>query len=434
MFPIGMKFNKRLSFVSAVFIVGMLAIWAVYSLKFNGPPIRSDGVGYYLYLPAIFIYRDISLHSMLPFFGGHIPSLTGATFYGDTSNYLIKYPMGEALLLMPFFFAACIFSSIFNITMDGFSLPFQSAAAVSGLFYMVLGLGVLWKFLQRNFNQNTILIVLSGILFGTNLFHYATYDSIFSHSYSFFLFCTFIFLATKFSRKEVLSSRSLIATGAVSGLIVLTRPTNGLWLLLGLFHGITSLQLLWERLYFWKTHLKACLLVLLPFLGLVSLQFLYWKVITGSFLVYSYPGETFNFLKPEIINVLFSVRKGLFFWSPVLLTVIPGLFYSRKKIPDLFIPLIIFFPLNLYVISSWYCWWYGGSFGNRAFVESMPAFAICLCSLYEGIKSSSGKRFLVGFICCCSILSVWMMIKYWTGAIPFDGTTVDILVRVFSWR
>jgi len=423
--------HKRLLFVSAVFIFGTMGIHIVYSHHLNGPPIRSDGVGYYLYLPAFFIYHDISLQRIaVEQFSGHIPEWTGAALYKATQNYLIKYPIGTALLIIPFFFLACLASLVSNVKIDGFSYLFQYAAAISGLFYTTAGLAILWKVLQIYFRQNTILLVLFGLLFGTNLFHYATYDSVFSHAYSFFLFCTFLYLIVEHICSES-SLRHLIATGTVAGLIIVTRPTNGLWLLLGVFYSVTSIQELHERLQYWRSHVKECLFVIIPFLGIISLQLFYWKIVTGTFVIWPYKNEHFDFLKPEILNVLFSVRKGLFFWSPILFTVFPGLFYVRKMAPEFFVPILLFLPSNIYIISSWYCWWYGGSFGHRAFVESIPIFAVCLCSFYEGIESILGKRIILFFTLFCVVLSTWLMAKYWTGVIPFDGVTFDYFVDTF---
>jgi len=422
--------SKRLLFSLVVFFAGITGISIVYSLHLNGPPIRSDGVGYYLYLPAIFIHHDISLQSIaVEHFNGHIPRWTGATIYADTQNYLIKYPIGEALLMTPFFLLAYLASLIVSAKINGFSSLFQYAAAISGLFYATAGLSILWVVLQKHFKQNTILLSLSGLLFCTNLFHYATYDSIFSHAYSFFLFCAFLYLVEHIYSKT--SLRYFLAAGAIAGLIIVTRPTNGLWLVFGVLYGVTSIQKLLERFQFWKIHAKECLLAIMPLLGIIALQIIYWKIITGKLVVYSYHNEHFNFLKPEIVNVLFSIRKGLFFWSPILLTILPGLFYLKRKAPEFFIPILLYLPLNIYIISSWHCWWYGGSFGSRAFVESLPIFAISLCSFYEGIKTIVGKRILLFIIFFCAVLSTWLMAKYWTGVIPFDGVTWNHFVTTF---
>ena len=422
--------RRRLLFSIVVFLTGIAAIFIIACLQFYKEPIRSDGLGYYFYLPAFFIHNDIGLQTLAAErFGGYIPPVAGATTYAATGQYLIKYPMGVALLMTPFFLIACLIALVTGAAIDGFSFPFQYAAAVSGLFYAAAGLSILWSVLQKHFKQNTIILVLSGLLFSTNLFHYATYDSLFSHAYSFFLFSAFLYFVERVYSQY--SARNLMATGAVAGLILVTRPTNGLWLIMGLLYGVTSFQALRDRCSAWKHQIKDGLLALLPMLGIISLQVLYWKTITGKLVVYSYPDEGFNFLKPEILNVLFSVRKGLFFWSPLLLTIIPGMFYIRKRAPEYFVPALVFLALNTYVISSWWYWSYGASFGSRAFLESLPIFAIALCALYEGIKTVNGKRAMRATIFCCALLSTWLMAKYWTHVIPYDNTTWSHFVDTF---
>ena len=425
-------------FLWAVAILGIIGIAEVYSLRLNYPPIRSDGLGYYLYLPATFIYHDIGLQSIADFFrSGILPDLAGAELWQDSgpslwansTNYLIKYPMGEALLMAPFFLLAALMALLSGAPVDGFSPVFQFAAALSGLIYALAGIYVLWKVLERHFRQDTILLVMLGLVFGTNLFHYATYDSVFSHVYSFFLFSAFLYLVPKIYSDG--SSRYFLACGAVAGLIVITRPTNGLWLLFGFLYGVDSLGSLSARVAFLRRPTASLLYGALLCAGIVSLQMIYWKIVTGHFLVFSYRGERFYFTDPEILNVLFSVRKGLFFWSPILLTVVPGLWYVRKKAPEYLVPILLFLPLNIWVISSWHSWFYGGSFGHRAFIESTPLFAICFCSFYEALSSVIGKRSVILLTVLCVILSTWLMLKYWAGVIPYDGTTWDYFTGTF---
>jgi hypothetical protein len=420
----GRIIHRKQAFLLVILFAGIIAIFSISFFNLNNPPIRSDGVGYYLYLPAAFIYHDIGLQRIaVEEFNGHIPEWTGAKPYPGTQNYLIKYPMGEAILLSPFFFFAWLLSYLFNVKIDGFSYIFQFAAAISGLIYTTAGLSILWDVLRKNFETKTIQLVMFGIVFGTNLFHYATYDSIFSHAYSFFLFCAFLYLVDRLYSRS--SMRDFIAAGAVAGVIILTRPTNGVWLLFGVFYGITSSNSFFERFQFIKRHGREILIGLLPLLGFIAIQLIYWKTITGKFFICPYDTEYFNFLKPEIINVLFSARKGLFFWSPILLTIFPGLYFLKKKAPEYLVPALLFLAINTCIISSWYMWWYGGSFGSRPFVESLPLFAICLCSLYEGVSSVIGKRLLTAFIFLCAALSIFLMFKYWLGDIPFDGINWD---------
>src|SRR6185369_2978206 len=122
------RYNPLRFFTSVVIVLGIIGIISVNFLRLNYPIIRSDGLGYYLYLPATFIYHDLSLQSIADVFNyRHIPDATpslwkysGPSLWDNSTNYLIKYPMGEALLMMPFFFFACIFAFVTNAPVDGF--------------------------------------------------------------------------------------------------------------------------------------------------------------------------------------------------------------------------------------------------------------------------------------------------------------------------
>jgi hypothetical protein len=168
------------------------------------------------------------------------------------------------------------------------------------------------------------------------------------------------------------------------------------------------------------------------FAAIVGLQLLYWQSVTGHWVVYSYRAKrAFNLLSPNILEVLFSVRKGLCFWSPLWLAALPGLFFLPRRVPSMAIPAIVYLPLHVYVVSSWRFWSYGGSFGQRPFVESLPVLALCLAALYEGLPGTVARRGLLVYGGVCVALSLWLMLKYWTGVIPFDGTTWDHFTQTF---
>ncbi len=84
-----------------------------------------DVFGYYLYLPATFIYNDIKLlnHDWLN--GIIIKYETTATLYQaysvETGNWLIRYTMGNSILLLPFFFIAHLVVPLLNFPADIFT-------------------------------------------------------------------------------------------------------------------------------------------------------------------------------------------------------------------------------------------------------------------------------------------------------------------------
>ena len=62
----------------------------------SGNIIRSDGWGYYSYLPAIFDYGDLT-------FSFSDDSAKGAVWEDENHNSINKYPIGTAVMQSPFF-------------------------------------------------------------------------------------------------------------------------------------------------------------------------------------------------------------------------------------------------------------------------------------------------------------------------------------------
>ena len=144
----------------------------------------------------------------------------------------------------------------------------------------------------------------------------------------------------------------------VMGLLALARPSEAVCVLIPLLYGLDSLSN-WRQhlksLWNWKGQLVVVAMVLLV---VGSPQLLYWKWLTGKFLYMSYnnPGEGFEFLHPYTWDVLFSFRKGWYIYTPVMAVATSGLFLLRRYVSALRLSIMVFFALNLYVVSSWSCW------------------------------------------------------------------------------
>ena len=404
--------------------LGLISLTVIYGRRLNYPPIRSDGVGYYLYLPASLIDGDLTLQTPIArSFGGTSPEWAGVNRIRETNRLVIKYPPGEAIMLAPFFILAHGLTLVSGIApADGFSVLYQAAAAIGGLCYVLLGLHVLRTVLEKSFSPSVVWWTLVVMVFGTNLFHYATYDSIFSHAFSFCLFALFLHNVERWYARP--SAGSTIALAVVAGLITLVRPTNSVIFIFALLFDITGRDGLRERLSLARRNARLLLAGALAYAATLAPLFAYWKYVTGHWIIFSYVGEAFDFSRPQILNVLFSVRKGLFFWSPVLLLATAGFFVMWKYKRAYVVPTLVFMPLNLYIIASWRDWAYGGSFGHRAFVESTAVFAFGYASLVESLPDRAPARgIIIVASCLLVILSTRLMLQYWLGVIPFDGTT-----------
>jgi len=111
-----------------------------------------------------------------------------------------------------------------------------------------------------------------------------------------------------------------------------------------------------------------------------------WFIDTGKFLINSYGSEVATrWWSPKILSVLFSIQKGLFFWTPVLFFSAFGLFFMSRKHKHLGLSAVIIPFLILYTVASWHDWQFGYSFGQRAFIDIFPLLAILMGCFIENV-------------------------------------------------
>mgnify|MGYP003593392854 CR=1 FL=1 len=91
----------------------------------------------------------------------------------------------------------------------------------------------------------------------------------------------------------------------------------------------------------------------------------------------------------------------------------------------MFWPVFVFLLANVYVVSSWWCWWYGGSYGQRAFIESYAVLALPLAALIQwGLGQGSGGASAV--LCVAGALVLhngFQMIQLKSGALHMENMT-----------
>src|SRR4051812_32857336 len=188
----------------------------VYATGLADPPIRSDGFSYYVYLPSWFIYHDTGLGAVArDCCGGEFPAYTAIIRWPGTHRWVDAHPIGVAVMQSPFFVVAHALTWWTNLSPDGFTFYYQHAAGLSGAIWVIAGLAVFRQLLLRHFSDRVTAATLVTLLFGTNLYHYAIYDSSYSHAYSFFLFTAFLNLSELWHQRPTRTRTILL--GVVSG-------------------------------------------------------------------------------------------------------------------------------------------------------------------------------------------------------------------------
>jgi hypothetical protein len=399
------------------------------------PVIRGDGAGYYAYLPAYLLQHDPTLHQFVAHdLRGFSVAATGLHLDPVTGNYLDKYSIGEAVMLLPFFLIGHLLALLAGQHADGFSTIEQVAAGLSGLTYMVLGLAVLARSLARYVRPAVVALTLVSLVFGTNLFHYATFDSMFSHTYAFFLVAVLVELVHRWHERP--ASVAMAAwIGVVMGLIVLVRPTNVVFGLLILIFGAAERGSIGAWLAFLWAQLPRLLLMVAAGLVVFFPQLVVWHIATGHWLTNPYPGEGFNFAAPRFLDVLFRLYyHGFLPWSPIMVLALIGVPFMWRHARPMALPTIVIFVLNLWVIASWSTWFYGGGFGHRAFIDEFPLLAFGLASLYASARSLVPRVLVaVPALAACLVTTV-MMLHYWEFVLSPGGASRQEYLRILFHR
>jgi len=418
-----------------IFLLFFLSVFLFNSTK-RATRLDWDVFGYYLYLPAQFIYHDIKLEKkeewLTPILTKYNPTNSFYQAYkGPKGIYVMKYSMGLSIIYSPFFFVADFVAPKLGYARDGFSPPYQYLLMIGSLVVSLLGLWFMFLILERYFSSTISFLVIALIAFGTNYYVMTTYDGLMPHNFVFTFYAIMLYYTIKWYEVQKIKYATII--GFCLGISTLIRPTSIVVAIIPVLWEIGNWKALKTRLtLFFKNYFQIFILMLIAFIVLLP-QFIYWKSTSGQWLYYSYPYEKVDFFKSHIINVLFSYKKGWLVYTPMMILAIVGFYHLYKQKNKLFYPVFIFVIINAYIISCWDCWWYGGSFAERPFVESYVFMAFPLAAL---LNFAFEKKYLFGIpVLLISLVFTYLNIfqtkQAMQGILHTSLTTKEYYWRVF---
>jgi hypothetical protein len=288
----------------------------------------------------------------------------------------------------------------------------------------LIGLWYLRRSLLRYFPDGTVAAVLLCLVFGSNYLNYTAFDGAMTHNWLFTLYSLLIFNTIQFYDRPTRGRAALI--GLLVGWAVLTRPTEILAVLIPLLWAWDGLR---GRLAFFQKNWLALGLAAVAGGAVIFLQLAYWKYAGGEWIIYSYEDQGFSWLRPHVLDGLFSFRAGWLIYSPMLAFAVLGLLPLRRQVPAVFPAVLVFSLLFAYVTWAWDIWWYGGSLGQRAMVQSYPVWAFALAATVEWARArrwaSVALPLLAGFFCWHNL--------WWTHQAHRGGLFVTEQMTKYYW-
>lgn len=320
----------------------------------------TDAFGYYEYLPWLIKNKNINYPNSYS--------------YSVSNERYLKYTFGTALMQLPFYSTSylCSYKNIDKYDISFIEIVF---VYIGTSVYLALAFLFLWELLTLlNISHQSKIIALSLIYLATNLFNYTIMEPMMSHVYSFFSISGFLYAILTYSQTNNKKYEYLIYLFVF--LVCAVRPINAL-----ILFSVFGTRFLFLKKY------KIVALIFISCVLAIIIQFFLWYLQVHSLILNTYIGEGFYWTNPEIINVLFSFRKGLFLYAPILILSIIGFVfanYESNKQNKLYVILLI---IVTYVISCWWYWCYGDSFGHRAFIDYYGVFVIGLAYFFERLKT-----------------------------------------------
>lgn len=359
-----------------------------------------DALGYYMYLPGIFIHNDVTELKWFPEIDKKY-SLSGGEVYQASKhkngNYVFKYLGGVSILQAPFFAIGHIIAIQSSYPPDGFSAPYQYAIAFGAVFWCIIAFFILRRILLRYSSDGTVALTLLLLALATNLIQYISIDSAMSHAWIFPLYVFVLYSTIKWHDTQ--KGFWALLTGIIIGVATISRPTEAVMLFIPLFWNTHTEEAAKQKWRMVKAHKMHIYLAILGGLIGVLPQLIYWKIATGSF-IYDV-GSKWDFANPHF-RVLFGPEKGWFVYTPITICFIIGFFFM-KNMP--FRKSVLWFCLlNIYIIIAWHDWRYGGSYSTRALSQSYAIFALPLAAFIERINQTKWKWLF--YVVC--IYFVWM--------------------------
>lgn len=412
--------------------------WAVFLtvvligyLTFNhGVPFIMDWdlFGHNAYLPSLFqhgtvISKDLGFFEKVQQQYGTNPQLYQFVLL-ENGNWMTKYTCGWQLLLAPFYLVAEIWAGAGGFPRDGFSWPYQCMLAFGAFSYFVFGLIVFRKLLLHFFTDRITAAVVLLTVFGTN-FLFMQYASLgITHNLQFFLVSCLLLQTIRFHNAPSIPKGVLL--GLITGLIGLVRLPDLLLAIFPVAWNFTVYGGLISKIrFFMRTHWKTLIATAVAILTL-SPQLLYWKTVSGHWLINSYannPGEGFDWFTPYTIEVLFSFRKGWLLYTPIMLFAVAGFFCWRRHNRGQALAGLFTFLLFLYVVSCWTTWWYAESFSQRALVDIYPLLGIALGYFLTWLKGYRRRIVFAPLITLVLLFNLFQTLQMTRGVLHGSAMT-----------
>lgn len=410
---------------SVCYAIACLAT-AIAGLNSGASPrlVVGDATGYYAWLRSIALDGDLDFKNDYALL--YPPDPVPKEFERFTPAGVVrnKYPTGLAIFEIPGFVAGHLAALTLRSAPDGASAPYQLAVTVWLQVLIVFGFAMLWLALTRLGSDLAVssILVASGLT-ATNLVNYAAKEAAMAHGAGAALLCL-AFYSTVRARETERQTRWLTVAGACMGLAFISRPTNAAF-------APFFLPVLFPLI---RNSLRNLASLTIPALGLLAIHVALTSALNGHLAFSGYEDESFTGGLAGMAGTLLSARHGLFVYSPWYLLMI-AFCAAATRMPRsraFAWGSLASFALLWIANGTWWNWWFGSGFGNRAFIESIPILIVPVALWLTELRISRRKLIaLASGMAVLTVVNLYLWVGYVLQRYPADGS--HTVAQAYFW-
>lgn len=368
-----------------------------------------DDSFYYYWLPSVVIDGDVDFTNQVAQSRTlDASSVSEALNQPRTATGLLpnKYPPGWALGSLPFFLLA---HGLSPTGATGFEPAYLIAVWLGQLLYAGVGVWLAIRIATRFFPIGVATSAVLVTWLASPLVYYQGARLAMPHSQVFTLAMLAFWCAFRIAEGDG-RARGWALLGFASAMLVVTR-------------NVAIVYLLWPALVVIRNlrSARAGIALLGAALPVIAAQLLTWKALYGSWFVYSYGGERFDFGQLHFVEILFSPRHGWFYWHPLLAVGIASFAVWAWRRTEGRAWLVSLAAITL-LHAAWPTWWLGSSFGYRGFEVPTLFAALGLGALFQATAHRRTLRnTLAALAGGCVVWNLMLLGLFLTQRIPREA-------------
>jgi hypothetical protein len=365
-----------------------LALWSFADVYAR---VGGDGMEYFVTLRSAVIDRDLD-------FSNDYAGLGAAPVLTREGQVTSRFPIGLALLWAPHFLVAHALAYVAHglgggAAADGFAPIYHLALTRASFLYGLAALLLVEALLRRLYGRGVALLATVGIWLATPLHFYMEVNPAMSHAAS--AFAASCLLVTWWRARGSARAAPWLLVGCCGGVLALVRVQDAVLIALPLLDLLVR-----ER----RRALRPAALLLVGPVVAGLLQALFWLVLYGpGFVEIVLRQGRVARITPQVLDLLFAARHGLFVWTPLYIPAVLGwLLLMRRE--RLFASLVMLgFAMAVVLNAAHGDWWGSDSFGQRRLLGLTPFFAL---GLAEALAYAC-RRPLVPLAGLIIVLGLW---------------------------